>query len=82
MINNADIDMTKKINKIMKKKMFAEGLSEDFTAQKLKEGMGLSFYQLKKVSLWNSILLIYFLKLTGILINFPFPPEDEPEVIQ
>ena len=37
-IYEADIDMTKKINKIMKKKMFAEGLSEDFTAQKLKEG--------------------------------------------
>ena len=38
MINEADINMTKKINKIMKKKMLAEGLSFEFTAQKLKEG--------------------------------------------
>ena len=38
MINEADIDMTKKIDKIMKKKLLVEGLSEDFTMQKLREG--------------------------------------------
>ena len=38
MINEADINMTKKIDKIIKKKLLVEGLNEDFTMQKLKEG--------------------------------------------
>ena len=38
MINEADISMTKKIDKIIKKKLLVEGLNEDFTMQKLKEG--------------------------------------------